>query len=144
MFDLSGDRNGGIVTVIEWLMSGQLSRTSLASREQAEAILRGAPLLAAKPADWRPLALAYFGAIPVSAYGGDYSLGPDGVVDPHLGTLHAPRWPKLPVEGSFSDKLLRAVGSVRSEVSFDNEGRDPKTGLKMESLHVGLTLGLRP
>jgi hypothetical protein len=49
----------------------------------------------------------------------------------------------LPVAGSTVDKLLGAIGRFRSEVAFDSEGHDPRTGRAMQSLHVRAAMGLR-
>jgi hypothetical protein len=124
-------------------LSDQLIRAGEPARAHAETLLRGAPEYTADAAKIRALAIAYFGAAPVPPYGGSYSLGADGVSDPLRGTASSPKWPTLPVSGSLVDTLLRAVGRVHCEVAFDPEGRDPKTGRAMQSLHVRTSIGLR-
>ena len=104
---------------------------------------RGAPERAADPAATRALHLAYFGAVPTPPHGGTYSLGPDGIRDPVLGSASSPRWPSLPVTGSIVDKLFSAVGGFRSEIAFDPEGHDRPRGRGMQSLHVRTTIELR-
>jgi hypothetical protein len=141
--DLAGDRQGGIFTVLSWLLSQELVRDSGAGRAEAEALLRGAPEKTTDANRLRALALGYFGAVPVPPYGGAYSMGPDGVREPLRGSASSPRWPALPVSGSMVDKLLGNIGRFRSEVAFDPEGRVTKDGRGMQSLHVKATLGLR-
>ncbi len=143
VFDLKGRRDAGLYTVLSWLLSDQLVRASPAPRMQAEALLRGAPERAADPAATRALHLAYFGAVPTPPHGGTYSLGPDGIRDPVLGSASSPRWPSLPVTGSIVDKLFSAVGGFRSEIAFDPEGHDRPRGRGMQSLHVRTTIELR-
>jgi len=143
VFDLAGSKEGALFTVLGWLLSEQLVRAGEPARAHAEALLRGAPEYAADAAKIHTLSLAYFGAAPVPPYGGSYALGPDGVSDPVRGTASSPKWPTLPVSGSLVDTLLRAVGRVRSEIAFDSEGRDAKTGRTMQSLHVRTSIGLR-
>ena len=143
VFDLAGEREGGLFTVLAWLFSEQLVRASSPSRARAEAVLRGAPERAGDPAATRSLAFAYFGAAPTPPYGGVYTLATDGLRDPALGSANAPRWPPLPVPGSTVDKVLGAIGRFRSEVAFDSEGHDPRTGRAMQSLHLRATIGLR-
>jgi hypothetical protein len=143
VFDLTGEREGGLFTVLAWFFSEQLVGASSPSRAQAEAVLRGAPERASDAAATRALAFAYFGAVPTPPYGGVYTLATDGLHDPALGSASAPRWPPLPVAGSTVDKLLGAIGRFRSEVAFDSEGHDPRTGRAMQSLHVRAAMGLR-
>ena len=141
--DLAGDRQGGIFTVLSWVLSQELIHQSETSRAHAEALLRGAPERTLEEKGLRSLALGYFGAVPTPPYGGTYSLGPDGIRDPLRGTASSPRWPALPVAGSMVDKLLGSIGRFRSEIAFDPEGRPTKDGRGMQSLHVRATIGLR-
>ena len=90
----------------------------------------------------RALGIAYLGAAPVSAEGGAWTLGPDGVRHPTRGTASAPVWPALPVPGSPVDRLLGAVGRFHSELAFDREGSG-KGSQALLSLHARVTLGLR-
>jgi hypothetical protein len=150
VFDLRGRRDAGLYTLLSWLLSEQLVAASAAPRAQAEAILRGAPERAGDASLVRALNLAYFGAVPTTPYGGggsaggSYTLGPDGVKDPILGSANSPRWPNLPVPGSIVDRLLGAIGAFRSEIAFDAEGNDRKHGGSgLQSLHVRTTIDLR-
>jgi hypothetical protein len=143
VFDLAGKRDGGLFTVLGWLLSEQLVRASSISRAQAEAVLRGSPERSGDAAATHALSIAYFGAAPVPPHGGAYTLAGDGVHDPVLGSASSPRWPPLPVTGSTVDKLIGAVGRFRSEIAFDPEGRDPKNGRALQSLRVRAEIGLR-
>jgi hypothetical protein len=141
VFDLKCQCEGGLRTVLGWLLTEQIVRASSAGRAQAEALLRGAPELARDRAALRALSLAYFGAVSTPPHGGSYSLGPDGVRDPVLGSASSPSWPPLPVSGSMVDRLLTAVGSFHSEIAFDPEGGPARNGRAMQSLHVGAAFG---
>jgi hypothetical protein len=141
--DLAGDKEGGLFTVVSWLLSQELVHQSAPGRAQAEALLRGAPERTLEPKGSRALSLAYFGMVPTPPYGGAYTLGPDGVRDPFLGSASSPRWPALPVADSMVDKLLGSIGRFRSEVAFEPEGRITKDGRGMQSLHVRASIGLR-
>jgi hypothetical protein len=140
--DLAGDKQGGLFTVLSWMLTQEAMSVSPRSRSAAEALLLGAPDRAGDPAAIRALGLAYFGSMPVPPEGGAWTLGPDGVRDPRRGSLSAPVWPSLPIAGSPSDKLLSAVGRFRSEIAFDREGSGRGKG-GLLSLHAKVTLGLR-
>jgi hypothetical protein len=142
VFDLKGRREGGLYTVLSWLLSGQLALASSPARAQAEALLRGAPEKAGDEAAVHALHLAYFGAVPTPPYGGTYTLGADGIHDPVLGSTSSPVWPNLPVPGSIVDKLFSAVAGFRSEMAFDTEGAGRGHG-STQSLHVHLTIERR-
>jgi len=139
VFDLNAKPAGGLYTVLSWLLSEQLVSASALGRARAEAVLRGAPERAGDDDAVRGLSLAYFGSVPVSPYGGGYTLGADGVRDPWLATASSPRWPRLPVEGSSVERFLAAVARSRSEISFDREGSDVAPGRTMRSLKVRIT-----
>jgi hypothetical protein len=140
--DLAAAEGGAMASALGWLLEGAARDASRRSRASAEIVLRGAPELRRDPAAQRALALAALGRVPLTPDGKPYSLAPDGVRDPLRGTLHAPSWPALPVSGSPTDRLLRSVGRLRSELSFDDEGKT-SAGRPMRSLRVGVSLGLR-
>jgi hypothetical protein len=141
--DLAGDKQGGLFTVLSWMLSEAVVRESDPARAEAEALLRGVPERTLDEKALRALALSYFGAAPMPPYGGAYALAPDGVRDPLRGSPSAPAWPALPVNGSMVDRLLGSVGRFRSEIAFDPEGRVTQDGRGLESLHVRATIGLR-
>ena len=140
--DVSGEKQGAIFTVLSWLLTEETLDAAEPSRALAEALLVGARERAADPAAVRALGIAYLGAAPVSAEGGAWTLGPDGVRHPTRGTASAPVWPALPVPGSPVDRLLGAVGRFHSELAFDREGSG-KGSQALLSLHARVTLGLR-
>lgn len=140
--DLAGDKQGGLFTVLSWLLAEEAVQVGHRSRSAAEALLVGAKDRASDPAAIRALGLAYLGSMPVPPDGGAWSLAADGVRDPRRGSPSAPVWPALPIAGSPADKLLSAVGRFRSEIAFDREGSGQGKG-GLLSLHARVTLGLR-
>jgi hypothetical protein len=140
--DLAGDKAGALSTVLGWLLTQESMTANRLSRETAESLLVGARDRAGDPAAIRALGLAYLGSMPVPPEGGQWTLGDDGVRDPHRGSASAPVWPEVPVPGSPTDKLLSAVGRFRSEIAFDREGPGKGQG-GLLSLHAKVTLGLR-
>lgn len=129
-------------SVIGWLLEAQVLKSSDASRINAEAILRGAPERAGDPAAVRALALATFGAVPVTPDGGAWTLAKEGLRDPVRGTTYAPVYPDVPVAGSPVGKVIQALARVRTQVAFDDEGKDD-AGKTMRSLRARATFGLR-
>jgi len=142
LVDLAGARDGGLFTVIGWLLEHAALESSHRSRAEAEIVLRGAPELVGNRDAMRVLFLATLGSVPLTPDGQRYELGPSGVRDPARGTAYAPVWPAVPVAGSPTAKLLDAVRSFRSEIAFDDEGKTA-SGERMQSLRVTLRLGLR-
>jgi hypothetical protein len=90
----------------------------------------------------RGLAIAYFGSAPVSPDGKPYAAGREGAIDPSRGSAFAPKWPDVPVPGSPVDQVMRALTGIRTQVSFDDEGKDGDA--RMRSLRAVVTLGLAP
>jgi hypothetical protein len=140
--DLASAPGAAIATVLAWLLEERARDDAERGRLGAEAVLRGAPEAARAPDDFRRLALATLGVVPVTPDGLHHALAPDGVRDPHRGTPHAPAWPAVPVPGSPAARLLASVASFRSGVAFDEEGRDAQ-GRLMTSLRIDLAIGLR-
>jgi hypothetical protein len=140
--DLAGEKQGGLFTVLSWLLTRESLERTDGSRWLAEALLVGAGPGAADPAAIRRLGLAYLGSMPVPPEGGQWTLAADGVHDPRRGSPSAPVWPELPIAGSPTDRLLGAVGRVRSELAFDREGPGKAAGGPL-SLHARVTVGLR-
>ena len=60
--------------------------------------------------------------------------GRRGVRDPLRGTPSAPSWPDVPVPGSALAKVLQSLAAVRTEIGFDDEGKDGDR--VMRSLHA--------
>jgi hypothetical protein len=132
---------GGMYTALAWLLQAALLNENQAARDEAEAVLRGAPEAGADRQRMRDVALATLGAIPVTVDGHDFELKKEGVVDPNWGSPHAPRWVSLPVPGSPVARLLDGLRSLRSQIRFDAE---PDVGSRQsqESLLVRLRLNL--
>jgi len=146
--DLAPQKGGGLWTALAWLFeTGLLENRHARSAALAEALLRGAPEHADDGAAMRSLALAYFGAVPLTPDGALFGLRPEGVQDPARGTAYAPVWPAVPVPGSPLDAVMTAFARGRAEVSFDEEGPGaPPASSKEEplrSLHVRVTLDVR-
>jgi hypothetical protein len=140
-FELGSERGKALWTVLGWLLEEQvLEASSQSSRSAAEALLRGAPETANDAAATRALGLAYFGAAPLTPDGAQYVLARDGVRDPARGTPYAPVWPDVPVPGSPVERVMLALARIRTEVAFDDEGKDGSR--LMRSLHARATFGL--
>lgn len=142
-FDLGTDPGKGLWAAIAWLMEEELTEWGgHGSEQQARMLLFGAPEVSGDAASMRSLALAYFGAAPLTPDGAPYALARGGVADPARGTAFAPSWPDLPVAGSPLDRILRVVASLHSAVAFDDEGKDGDHA--MRSLHATMDFALRP
>jgi hypothetical protein len=85
---------------------------------------------------------AYFGAVARTPDGRAYLPGPDAPRDPLRGTPHAPSWPDAPAPGSPGERVLSQLGSLRSEVAFDDEPPVPG-GERLQSLRTRVVLKLR-
>jgi hypothetical protein len=70
-----------------------------------------------------------------------YAVAKEGVRDPARGTPYSPIWPPVPVEGSPVAKLLGSLSRIRTELSFDHEGKDGD--LDMVSLHARAVFDVR-
>jgi hypothetical protein len=140
--DVAAAERQALWTVLGWVLEHEARETAPLSRADARVVLRGAPELRSQPDALRALTQATLGRLPVTPDGGSYGWTPSGVRDSVRGTMHAPRWPAVPVDGSPTAALLGAVASFRSELAFDDEGKTP-AGERMRSLRVRLRLGLR-
>ncbi len=142
-FDVGGDAGGAMWTTMTWLLEmATLDDGTHGGRATAEALMRGAPDRAADAAAMRALAIAYFGAVPVSPDGGAYAMTTDGLRDPMRGTLHAPVWPKLPVDDSPVARIVRSIKQVRTELGFDEEPGSTQTN-QLRSMHAKAVFELR-
>jgi hypothetical protein len=140
-FSLGSDPGKGLWTALAWLAEGAMLREESPAANTALALLRGAPEIAGDPMAQRALALAYFGAVPSTVDGAPFTLARDGVRDPARGTPCAPMWPDIPVPGSALAKVLGSLAAFRSEIGFDDEGKDGEK--TMRSLHARVVLDLR-
>lgn len=140
-FSLGSDPGKGLWTALAWLAEGAMLREEPPAANAAMALLRGAPEIAADAMAQRALALAYFGAVPSTVDGAPFVLARDGVRDPARGTPCAPMWPDVPVPGSALAKILESLAAFRSEIGFDDEGKDGEK--TMRSLHARVVLDLR-
>jgi hypothetical protein len=140
--ELASQPGKGLSTVLAWWLEGKMVANANASRAAAEVVFHGAPELAGDPAATRGLALAYFGATPVTPDGAAYTFAREGARDPARGTTLAPVWPDVPVPGSPVARVMEALTRVRTQVAFDDEGKDD-AGKAMRSLHARATFSLR-
>lgn len=142
-FDVGGEPGGALMTTMTWLLeTATLDDGTRGGRAMAEALLRGVPERASEPAAMRALALAYFGAVPVPPDGGAYTLAADGCKDPVRGTLHAPVWPALPIDGSPVARIVKSLKHVRTELGFDEEPGSTQTR-QLRSMHAKAVFDLR-
>ena len=138
VLDETAATNGPLWHVAAWMLEAPAREAAERSRLAAEALMYGAPELASQPDRQRALALDVLGAVPVTADGRLFELGPGGARDPMRGDRFAPAWPDLPVAGSPIARLLATISRTRVEISFDAE-----PGVKDEhSLHLRLALGV--
>jgi hypothetical protein len=143
LVDVGSDPGKPLWSTIAWMMESEVLRSSRGSSARAaEALLRGAPEIAGDPAAVRALALATFGAVPVSPDGDAYTLSRQGIGDAARGTEVAPVWPDVPVTGSPVARVMQALARVQTQVAFDDEGKD-EDGHTMLSLRARATFGLR-
>jgi hypothetical protein len=142
LVDVGSDPGKALWSTIAWMLESNVLRSARGSSARAaEALLRGAPEIAGDPAAVRALALATFGAVPVSPDGGAYTLTRQGVGDSR-GTDYAPMWPEVPVPRSPVERVMQALARVQTQVAFDDEGKDDD-GHTMLSLHARATFALR-
>ncbi len=148
--DLKGKPQGGLATVLTWLLTRGLVANTAGAVDQANAVFRGAPELANDPDKANALMRNYFGSVLRTPEGRSYSFAADGVQDPLRGSAAAPKWPVIPVPGSPVAGVVDRLDSLRSEVSFDVEpnggrptGNQPGEVAPLQSLRVHLTLSLR-
>jgi hypothetical protein len=143
LVDIGSDPGKALWSTIAWTLESQVLQSSRgASASAAEALLRGAPEIAGDSAAVRGLALATFGAAPVSPDGAAYTLSKQGIGDAARGTEYAPTWPEVPVNGSPVARVMQALAHVQTQLAFDNEGKDD-SGQTMYSLRARATFGLR-
>lgn len=140
-FSLASDPGKGLWTALAWMAEQESLRQVRRSGDSAIALLRGAPEIADDEHAQRALALAYLGAIPMTVDGAPYTLAKDGLRDPARGTSSAPRWPDVPVQGSPLARIMHSLATFKSEMSFDDEGKDGDKA--MRSLHAQVVLELR-
>jgi hypothetical protein len=140
-FSFGSDPGKGLWTALAWLAEQETAREQWPSASRAMALLVGAPEIANDAPAQRSLALAYLGAIPVTPDGSSFVLAKDGVRDPLRGTPCAPSWPDVPVPGSALAKVLQSLAALRTEIGFDDEGKDGDR--VMRSLHARAVFDLR-
>jgi hypothetical protein len=142
-FDVGGSSGGAVMTTLGWLLEmATLDDGTRGGRATAEALLRGAPERASDAAQIAALAVGYFGAVPSPPDGGAYTLAPDGVKDPVRGTIHAPTWPAVPIDGSPVARIVKALRQVRTEVGFDEEPGSTQAH-PLKSMHARAVFELR-
>jgi hypothetical protein len=143
VFELAPAKKGSLRTLLGWALSMAALEQTTGARAAAEAVLRGIPESAHKPERSAELAIAYFGAAPVTPDGRRYWMSPEGIADPLRGTAHAPEWPVLPTPESPVGRLLTGLNRVRADLSFDPEPTSASGGAPLRSLRARLDLWLR-
>ena len=139
---LGSEPGNGLWTALAWLIEGRtLEQTGSSSAGHAAALLFGAPEMAGDASAMRALAQKYLGTSPVTPDGAAYVLAKDGVRDPARGTPYAPVWPDAPVAGSRLAKVMQSLAAVRTEMGFDDEGKDGDK--PMRSLHAKAVFEVR-
>jgi hypothetical protein len=127
-------------TVASWLIEKGVHYSSFYD-PWAELLLRGAvrgaPSSVASE-EYETLAFRWLGMKPVTAEGKQFLMTAGGVADPDRGSLHAPKWPKVPVSPGLVEQVLESVTAIRTEVSVDNE-----PGSEDRSLRAQLRLKMR-
>ncbi|HWA76779.1 MAG TPA: hypothetical protein VG937_30810 [Polyangiaceae bacterium] len=142
VLDLAGKPDSALYSVLTWLVSEPALEAADGSRNLAQAVFRGAPELAADPAQSAALMRAYFGAVARTPEGKAYVPAPEIARDPVRGTPYAPIWPALPVPGSPADRVLSQLAALRTEVAFDEEPLVAGAA-RMQSLRTRVSIKLR-
>lgn len=131
-------RGSALTRVVSWLAEHELSGTRAPFLPQL--LLAGAPETAGDEAAQRRLALAYFGAFPVTPDERAYTWGETGLIDPVRGSAYAPIWPELPVPGGPLERVLSVLRHARSELALDTE----PGAVDERSLRTRVRVQLRP
>jgi hypothetical protein len=143
VLELAPQKRGALRTLLASAFTLAALEGQPRGRAMAEAVVRGAPESAHDAERSAQLARVYFGAAPLTPDGRRYWLAPEGLADPLRGTAHAPQWPAVPAPGSSAERVLNGLGSVRSDLSFDDEPQLSSTGPRLRSLRARLDLWLR-
>lgn len=118
-----GAAEGWLVKTIAGLLERGTMSSNRSARRAFEALAVGRGGLPAEDAERRRLALDWLGYEPLSANGGRFELGPDGLVRHDIyGTEVEPVWPDLPVPGAPVTDFLKSLEELRMTVSFEGEG----------------------
>ncbi|MCB9570061.1 MAG: hypothetical protein H6710_23040 [Myxococcales bacterium] len=141
VFEATSGPGQALWTVGHWLLQAEATSAQTIAERGAEILLLGTQG-AHSQALVADLALAYFGAIPLSARGAPpMHLTPTGASDPLFGTAIARAYPPLPIKGAPIERLMERLRGVRLEVSFDRE--PAAAGADARSLHTHLQLELQ-
>ncbi|HVY29920.1 MAG TPA: hypothetical protein VHB79_25360 [Polyangiaceae bacterium] len=143
VLELAPSKKGALRTVLAWALSAAALDGAGQARWAAEAVLRGVPESAHKPERSAELSLAYLGSAPLTPDGRRYWLSPEGIADPLRGSAHAPEWPAVPAPESSAERVSSTLGSLRSDLSFDDEPQITSTAPRLRSLRARLDLWLR-
>ncbi len=143
LVELGTKPDDALLRTVAWLAGGAAYDDEREARLLAGSVLLGAPDQTGDAAAARLLMRQYLGTVVVSPSGQSYALAPDGIRDPDRGTPNAPVFPELPVLGSPLERVLDALHTLRTALSFDAE---PATAGErpLSSLHARLTLELYP
>lgn len=139
-FEASWHLGSPIFTSLGWTLQAAANLLSQRSLPIAEVLLHADPA-AQDPEVFKQTALAYFGAVPLTASGRyDFELDHGLAKDPIHGTAVAPIYPALPVPGSPVQQLIQRLEGIRADVALDTEPGplDPPA----RSLHTRVHLNL--
>jgi hypothetical protein len=127
-------RKSPLLTALVWLLEGELRSLSLSNSGPALALLHGSP--AATNPELRARAQKLLGYVPETPEGKLFTLTETGVTDPSRGSLLAPNYPALPIQGSPVLELLSRVLNLRLDVGFDTEPGSPERSLHTRGVLV--------
>ncbi|HVR21248.1 MAG TPA: hypothetical protein VMS65_16155, partial [Polyangiaceae bacterium] len=142
VIELGAKKDGALLRVIGWLTAAELVERT-ASRQSAEAVLRGAPESRASADAFETFARATLGHVPLTPDGNLYQYSAEGIRDPMRGTPHAPIFPATPVAGSPLATVLARFARIRTSIAFDTEPGARANELDMQSFSAKVSLELR-
>ncbi|HYQ18058.1 MAG TPA: hypothetical protein VEQ58_19930, partial [Polyangiaceae bacterium] len=143
VLELAPSKKGSLRALLTWALGVAAAERAPATRAAAEAVLRGVPESAHKPERSAELAVAYFGAAPLTQDQRRYWMSPEGIADPLRGTAHAPEWPALPTPESAAERLLTTLSRLRGDLSFEAEPALSGAAPPLRSLRARMDLWLR-
>jgi hypothetical protein len=142
VIELGAKKDGALLRVIGWLATSALVEQT-ASRQSAEAVLRGAPESRASADAFETFARATLGHVPLTPDGNLYQYTPEGIRDPVRGTPYAPLFPATPVAGSPLASVLDRFARIRTSIAFDTEPGARTNEREMQSFSAKVSLELR-
>lgn len=119
VIDFAPRADGHVGRMLLGLLEAGAVRANRSAARAYAALARGRPGEPITTAS----ALAHLGVEPMHANGGQYSVGPDGIVTHSLyGSELEPSWPPLPVKDAAASAFLERLAHLRMTVGFEGEG----------------------